>query len=130
MTPGRVALTYQDYAALPDDGRRYEILEGELSVTPAPSPRHQEIIGNLFAALRAHVTDRGLGKVFVSPVDVLLSDTAIVQPDIVFVANDRLRMITSRGIEGAPTLVIEVLSPSTTHIDRQTKLAHVSLFDL
>lgn len=118
----RVVLTYQDYAALPNDGRRYEIHEGELSVTPAPTPRHQEVVGNLFVALHAHVTAHRLGKVFVSPIDVILSDTSIVQPDLVYVATDRLGRISARGIEGAPTLVVEILSPSTTQVDRHTKL--------
>jgi Uma2 family endonuclease len=99
MTPTRVVLTYRDYAALPSDGRRYEIREGELSVTAAPRTRHQEIIGNLFAALRAHVIARGLGKVFVSPIAVI-----------------------ERGIEGPPTLVVEILSPTTAQIDRTTKM--------
>lgn len=122
MRAGRVVLTYRDYAALPDDGRRYEIHEGELSVTPAPNLRHQEVVGNLFATLRAHVAARSLGKVYVSPVDVILADTTIVQPDVVFIANDRLRLQSERGIEGPPTLVIEVLSTSTRERDRHTKL--------
>lgn len=122
MTPARVVLTYRDYAALPDDGRRYEIHEGELSVTAAPRTRHQEIIGNLFAALRAHVIARGLGKVFVSPIAVVLSDVSVVEPDIVYVATERLGIVSERGIEGPPTLVVEVLSPTTAQIDRTTKM--------
>lgn len=118
----RVVLTYRDYAALPNDGRQYEIHEGELSVTPAPGTRHQQVIGNLYVALREHVLARRLGEVFLSPTDVILHDTSIVQPDLVFVANDRLRVISSRGIEGAPTLAVEVISPSTVTIDRHTKL--------
>ena len=118
----RVVLTYRDYEALPNDGRRYEIREGELSVTPAPGTRHQEIIGNLYVILREHVLAHGLGKVFLAPTDVILHDTSIVQPDLVFVANERLRAISSRGIEGAPTLAVEVISPSTVAIDRHTKL--------
>lgn len=115
------ALTYQDYAALPDDGRRYQILEGELCVTPAPGSRHQEICGNLFAAIHAYVKARGLGKVFHAPMDVILSETSIVQPDLAFVAADRLGRISARGIEGAPTLVAEVLSPTTATLDRRRK---------
>jgi Uma2 family endonuclease len=118
----RVTLTYADYAALPDDGRRYEIHGGELSETPAPSPRHQKVALNLAAALDAHVKANQLGEVFISPIDVILSDSTIVQPDILFLARDRLRLISERGIEGAPTLVVEILSPSTTQIDRQTKM--------
>ena len=122
MAGVRVVLTYRDYAALPNDGRRYEIHDGELSVTPAPSPWHQDVVLNLATLLRAHVAALGLGKVFVAPIDVILSDTSIVQPDVVYVAIDRLALITRRGIEGAPTLVVEVLSPSTTVSDRHTKM--------
>jgi len=122
MDAVRVVLTYADYAALPNDGRRYEIHDGELSVTPAPSPRHQDIVLNLAVALRAHVITHGLGKVFVSPIDVILSDSTIVQPDLVYVDAARLGSISARGIEGPPTLVVEILSPSTVQIDRHTKL--------
>jgi Uma2 family endonuclease len=119
------ALTYQDYVALPDDGRRYQILDGELCVTPAPGSRHQEISGNLFAAIHAYVKAHGLGKVFPAPIDVILSDapgdTSIVQPDVVFVAADRVERVSARGIEGAPILVAEVLSPTTAAVDRRHK---------
>ncbi|MBI3636139.1 MAG: Uma2 family endonuclease [Candidatus Rokubacteria bacterium] len=117
-----VVLTYRDYAALPNDGKRYEIHDGELSVTPAPGTRHQRVIGALFAGLRAHVIAHGLGEVFVSPFDVILSNSTIVQPDITFVAAERSRIVSERGLEEAPTLAVEILSPSTAHIDRSTKL--------
>lgn len=121
----RVAVTYRDYAALPDDGRRYQVLDGELCVTPAPGTRHQIISANIFAALYAHVKARGLGLVLSAPTDVILSegsgDTSIVQPDILFIAADRLARISPRGIEGAPTLAVEILSPMTTELDRHGK---------
>jgi Uma2 family endonuclease len=117
----RTILTYKDYEALPADGRRYELHEGELSVTPAPSPKHQETTLNLATTLNQHAKARGLGKVFVSPIDCILSDVTIVQPDVVYLAAERLSAISARGIEGAPTLVIEVLSPSTLQIDRRVK---------
>jgi Uma2 family endonuclease len=122
MTTIQVVLTYKDYEALPNDGRRYEIHEGALSVTPAPGPLHQETLGNLYVSLRDHVLRHGLGKIFMAPLDVILADVSIVQPDLVFVASDRLGLLTSRGIEGAPTLVVEVLSASTIQIDRHAKL--------
>jgi Uma2 family endonuclease len=118
----RVILTYKDYEALPADGRRYELHEGELSVTPAPSPRHQEVSGNLFDLLRHHVHMQGLGKVFYAPIDCILSETTIVQPDIVYIETTRLSAISSRGVEGPPTLVVEILSPSTVQMDRGVKL--------
>ncbi|MGH7354167.1 MAG: Uma2 family endonuclease [Candidatus Rokuibacteriota bacterium] len=122
MTPARVVLTYRDYEALPNDGRRYEIHEGKLSVTAAPRTRHQIVSINLASALHVHVTARGVGQVFHAPTAVILSDTSVVEPDIVYVATDRLGQISERGIEGPPTLAVEILSPSTAQTDRQTKM--------
>jgi Uma2 family endonuclease len=121
MAGERVILTYKDYEALPADGRRYELHDGELSVTPAPSPRHQRSVAALHLMLAQHVNSRGLGEVFLSPIDCILSDISIVQPDLVFLDTGRGRLVTNRGIEGPATLVVEVLSPSTTEIDRSTK---------
>ncbi|MGQ0570061.1 MAG: Uma2 family endonuclease [Armatimonadota bacterium] len=118
----RVILNYKDYETLPHDGKRYEIHEGGLSVTPAPSPQHQRILRELFRILDAHVRSRDLGEVFFAPIDVILSDISIVQPDLVYLATDRRRLVSSRGIEGAPSLLVEILSPSTAHIDRHAKL--------
>ncbi|MEK6716112.1 MAG: Uma2 family endonuclease [candidate division NC10 bacterium] len=121
MTTQRVILTYKEYEALPADGRRYEIHEGELSVTPAPSPRHQRISRNLFRILDAHVKAREIGEVLYAPLDVILSETSIVQPDIVYLDPTRLTAVSHRGVEGPPTLAVEILSPATTLIDRSTK---------
>src|ERR1700704_4256329 len=105
----RMALTYQDYVALPDDGKRYEIHDGELCEMAAPTLLHQILLGNLFRVLDAHVTARRLGLVIVSPLDVILSDrpteTTILQPDIVYLDNQRMEAAHMRGIEGPPTLV-------------------------
>ena len=117
----RVILTYKDYEALPADGRRYELHEGELSVTPAPSPAHQQVARNLSLVLHQHAKTHGLGEVLFSPIDCILSDITIVQPDIVYLETGRLSAISARGIEGPPTLVIEILSPSTAQIDRGAK---------
>ncbi len=121
MAMHHVVLTYKEYEALPADGRRYEIHEGELSVTPAPSPQHQMISRNLFLVLHAYVKAKGIGEVLYAPLDVILSDTSIVQPDIVYLDTTRLGAISRRGVEGPPTLVVEIISPSTTLIDRSTK---------
>ena len=121
MEAERVILTYKDYEALPADGRRYELHEGELSVTPAPSPQHQRISGNLNEILRQHVKARDLGEVFYAPLDCILSETTIVQPDLVYLDTGRVPQVSSRGVEGPPTLVVEILSPTTTLIDRSTK---------
>lgn len=119
----RVILTYDDYAALPDDGRRYELYEGELIVCATPRPRHQLVIGNLYMLMVEHVRRRGLGQVFLSPIDVILSRITVVQPDLVYLDTTRLGIVTDRAIEGAPTLVVEVLSPSTDARDRGDKQA-------
>jgi len=118
----RVVLTYRDYVALPEDGRRYELHEGDLSVTPAPGTRHQRVVGELFGLLREHVRARGLGEVFVSPVDCILSDTTVVEPDVVYLDPTRAGLVSERGIEGPPTLAVEVLSPSTAETDHSAKL--------
>jgi Uma2 family endonuclease len=117
----RIVLTYADYAAIPNDGKRYELHEGDLSVTPAPGTRHQRAVLNLVLVLTQHVRARHLGEVFVSPVDCILSETSVVQPDVVFVESAKRAIVSERGIEGPPTLVVEVLSPSTIQIDRLVK---------
>ena len=117
----RVVLTYKDYEALPADGRRYEIHDGELSVTPAPNTEHQRVSRNLFVVLHRYVEERQLGEVLYAPIDVILADTSIVQPDIVFLDPSRSSAVSRRGIEGPPTLAVEIISPSTTGIDRTTK---------
>jgi Uma2 family endonuclease len=121
MSRRDAALTYRDYAALPNDGRRYEIHDGELSVTPAPNPQHQICAANLFRVLDNHVRSNNLGLVLFAPLDVILSDTTIVQPDLVYLPPDRLGTISRRGIEGPPLLAIEIRSPSTAAIDRDVK---------
>lgn len=122
MASTRVILTYKDYAALPGDGKRYELHEGELSMTPAPNTKHQQVSRNLFRLLDQFVGERALGEILYAPLDCILSDITIVQPDIIYLESDRRGLISARGIEGPPTLVVEILSPSTTQIDRGTKL--------
>ena len=121
----RVALTHRDYEALPDDGKRYEIHDGELSVTPAPSPLHQIVLLNLATFVDPHVKARRLGRIMVAPLDVILSDqpreTTVLQPDVLFLDRERLSAISERAIEGPPTLVVEILSPSTAVTDRTRK---------
>jgi Uma2 family endonuclease len=118
----RVIHTYDDYAALPDDGRRYELYEGDLiEMTPAPRPRHQLILGSLHVLLREHVHRHRLGEVLLAPIDVILSPITVLQPDLVYIESTRLSILTERAIEGPPTLVVEILSPSTGSRDRGIK---------
>lgn len=113
--------TYTEFARLPDDGNRYEIIAGELHMTPAPRPFHQEIVGRLMDYLRPFARRHRLGAVLPGPVDLLFAEGDYLEPDLVFVRRERLGIITERGIEGAPELVIEVLSSSTTFRDRGIK---------
>lgn len=120
---GRIKLTYEDYASLPQDGRRYEVFDGELAVTPAPSPKHQIVSRNLEWILHGHVRKRGLGSVLYAPIDVILSTSTIVQPDLLFIRAGREALVTERGIEGGPDLIVEILSPSSARQDRVVKAA-------
>lgn len=119
----KAALTYADYATLPDDGKRYEILDGELFVTPSPTPEHQIVLGNLVSVLRDYVRRHGLGRILFGPLDVIFADTSIAQPDAVYLDNASLSRMSRRGIEGSPPLLVEVLSPSTARTDRREKFA-------
>ncbi|MGQ9532936.1 MAG: Uma2 family endonuclease [Desulfotomaculales bacterium] len=118
---GEVILTYDDYLRLPDDGRRYEILEGVLEVTPSPTTAHQRVVRNLFSALHAHVQRHGLGEVLFAPLDVVLSRFSVTQPDLLYVCSARSEILTEAHVAGAPDLVVEVVSPSTSSLDRVTK---------
>ena len=121
---GKIVLTYDDYAAIPNDGKRYEILEGELAVTPAPNLKHQTVSVNLVFLLSRHIRAKGLGSLYHAPVDLILEPTSVLQPDLLFVAKGRQSILTNRAVEGAPDLVVEILSPTTGRNDRVTK-AHI-----
>ncbi len=109
--------SYQDYLDMPDDGQRYEIYNGELVMVPAPSIKHQEISGNIEHEIRSFVRENKSGKVLYAPVDMVLDERVVLQPDIVFIAKDNLDIITEEHIGPAPDLIIEILSPSTGYYD-------------
>ena len=114
--------TYSEFARLPGDGgARHEIIDGELAVTPAPALRHQRIVTRLVRVL-GEVVERGVGELFAGPVDVLFAEGDYLEPDVVFVSDARSGILSERGVEGAPDLVIEVVSPSTADRDRGSKL--------
>jgi Uma2 family endonuclease len=115
--------TYDDLLRMPEpqDGKRYEILDGELVVSPSPSLRHQYVMGQVLRALMREIQDAGRGLVFGAPLDVILSRTRVVIPDHVAVRADRFRILRPRGVFGAPDLVVEILSPSNRRYDRNRK---------
>ena len=114
--------TYADYLELPDDGNLYEVIEGELFMTPAPGTKHQLVSGELEFALQTFVKSQSLGVVLNAPCDVLLEPGGTpVEPDIFFISRSRLNIITSQNIQGPPDLIVEIISPSNPEHDRDRK---------
>lgn len=109
-------LVYDDLANFPDDHLRRELIGGELVVTPAPRVRHQEVVGEVFAVLRAVARSHG-GKALVAPLDVVLSEADVVEPDVLYVGPDNLDRLEERFLRGAPDIAIEVSSPSTRRLE-------------
>lgn len=115
QAPRTAQFTAEDRHAFPSDGRRWEVLEGALVVSPAPSVRHQRISSELVTRLLTHLRHEGL--VLHAPVDVVLGAGTVCQPDVVFVSAGRRSIVEEDAIVGAPDLVIEILSPSTRRTD-------------
>lgn len=115
--------TYEDYALLPDDGKRYEVIRGELYMSAAPRPLHQRVIFRLSYLLESFLEEHGAGTAFGAPIDVLLPEKLgdPEQPDIVFIRNDRLDIVGETNIEGSLDLAFEVLSPLNPAHDRSLK---------
>ena len=121
VTAETFLLTYEDYRQLPDDGKRYELIGGEMHMIASPTTEHQRISFNLTVAIGTHVREQSLGSLFIAPTDVVLSRRDVVQPDILFVSKDREMIITETHIDGPPDLIVEILSPSTASLDRLVK---------
>jgi len=115
-------ITFEEFRQFPVDGKRYELVRGEVRVTPVPATRHQAIVQNLSGNLWPFVIKNRLGEVWTAPLDVRLSEDTAFQPDLIFVSNARAGIIQEDWIAGAPDLVVEVSSPSTMTYDRATKL--------
>ena len=114
--------TYQDYLDLPDDEYRYEVICGELYMSSVPTPLHQQVLRNLQFALWEYVKRLNLGEVLFAPCDIILEVGGTpVEPDILFIAKARANIITDKNVQGAPDLIVEVLSPSNPEHDRQLK---------
>jgi Uma2 family endonuclease len=113
-------LTVEDYRQLPETGPRYQLIEGDLFMAPAPNRFHQDIVCNLHYQLRAYLEKRRIGALYIAPFDVYIDDINALQPDIVFIASEN-DILTAAGAEGSPDFVVEVLSPKTAHLDRISK---------
>ena len=128
-TNTQARLTYRDYLDLPESDDRYELIDGELYMAPTPIPEHQIFVYYLAKVIEEFVTRHRLGRMIISPQDVILADNIVVQPDIMFVSNERLHIIKwGQYVQGASDLVVEVLSPSTERFDRTVKRERYARF--
>ncbi|MBI5379944.1 MAG: Uma2 family endonuclease [Nitrospirae bacterium] len=116
-----VKFTYEDYLLFTDDGKRHELIDGEHYMTPSPNEKHQRVSMNLSHLLSHYVKKNPKGRIYHAPFDVVLSDQDVVQPDLLFVSAARASLITEKCIQGAPDLVIEILSESTRKTDEIIK---------
>lgn len=111
-------LTYDDFVRFPDDGLRHELIDGVHYVTPSPATRHQQLSGRLFLAIGIYLEAHPeAGHLFYAPFDVIFSRWDVVEPDLIFVAADQLDILTNANVQGAPAMVIEILSPGTRRRD-------------
>lgn len=113
--------TYEDYLLFPDDGRRHELIDGEHYVTPSPITKHQKVSGTLFGCLFTYIQQSKIGQLFAAPMDVVLSDLDVVQPDLLFISIARASIMTEKNIQGSPDLVVEILSESSRKTDEVIK---------
>ena len=114
-------MTYEDYLELPDDGKRYEVIEGELVVNASPIPRHQQIALRIGSRVDFYFEQHGGGRVFVAPLDVVLDDDVVLQPDVMIICEGRMHVVGPTHIHGAPDLIVEVLSDRTRKRDENVK---------
>ncbi|HEY8691335.1 MAG TPA: Uma2 family endonuclease [Chloroflexota bacterium] len=114
-------ITYELLQQMPEDGKRYELIDGDIFVSPSPIPRHQRTVSNFDIMLRA-VEQRGYGQAFIAPLDVVFDEYNVAEPDALFIVTERLHIITYTNIQGAPDLLVEVLSDGTAHRDVGVKL--------
>ena len=114
-------ITRYDYQEMPDGPPYYQVIEGDLIMSPSPNTFHQQIAGRIFALLWQFLDKNMIGEAFIAPLDVFLSDINVYQPDVIFISNQRCSIVTGKGIEGAPDLVVEILSPGTSGDDKGSK---------
>lgn len=112
----KVRYTYQDYLQTPED-KKCELIDGDLYMTPSPLTVHQRVLRKIYDRLNGFMEGKDLGELFFAPIDVVLSDFDVLQPDLLFVCKERLSIVTEKNVGGAPDVVIEVLSPGTKERD-------------
>ena len=125
-----VKFTYEDFVHFPNDGKRHELIDGEHFVTPSPNTKHQAVSSNLHGMLWAYLKQHPIGRVYAAPFDVVLSDLDVVEPDLLYISHDRLQLLTSQHLRGAPDLAIKILSPGTRKTDEVTKRKLYERFDV
>ena len=121
MSRPTLKLRYSDLVALPEDGKRHELIDGEHYVSASPTFRHQVVSRNVFRLIDGFVRPRRLGEIYYAPLDIFLSERDVVVPDLLYVRRERLAILEERFVRGAPDLAVEVLSPSTRRIDLRVK---------
>jgi Uma2 family endonuclease len=121
VRPEAPPLTVEHYRNLPETGPRYQLIEGDLYMAPAPNRYHQDISRNLEFILLNYLKDHPVGVLYHAPFDVYLSETDVFQPDIVVVLKANFGLLTDAGCEGAPDFVVEILSPKTRRLDLDNK---------
>ena len=124
-----IKFTYEDYLHFPED-KRYEIIDGEVHMVPSPGPYHQDISWRLELTISTFVEKNGLGKIYHAPLDVVFSETDVVQPDIMFISKERLNIITEKNVQGAPDLIVEIISPTSEYRDRVIKRKLYSKYEV
>ena len=118
----KLKFTYDDFLQFPDDGKRHELIDGDHYSTPSPNIRHQRISGNLTLTIDLWLQDHPLGEIFYAPLDVILSNFDVVEPDLLFVSNERApALLAGEYVTGAPDLLIEIASPETRQRDETIK---------
>ena len=117
-----VKLTYDDFLHFPDDGKRHELIDGEHYVTPSPNMKHQAVSGNLYFLLRNWLEQHPVGRVFYAPFDVVFTRFDVVEPDLMYMSNERsAEILTAKHVTGAPEIVVEIGSPGTRKRDETIK---------
>jgi len=114
-------LTINDYRALPETGPRYQLVEGNLYMAPAPNRFHQDISRNLQFELHSYLKSNPIGRLYDAPFDVYLDEYNVFQPDLIIVLNEHADILTEAGAEGVPDLIVEILSPKTRRLDLVSK---------